>query len=416
MRICHVGVEIVPSSSGAYVGGLAKSVGNLCRMQQMSGHSVDLVTTDVNGTMDTFEGQGSMNVRRIHSTRSYGSPLFALQFLRGAASQIKELHRQGMVDLVHVHSAYSSVASIAYMMGGLEVPKVFSLYSFNLALVSGHSCNGNRIMGQAQLARALLKKFDLTLVPSDRMFRQLAALGVGGSALQRLSPVLDPGMFHPMPTKEVARQILGIPQDRFVFIFLGNFSKWKGAEVLLRAMKLLHRSHEDLLLLAAWGEPYQWSGNQGPEILSLIKTLGLEGIVRSYGMVEDIGLLLSAADVLASPFTCLCKVLDYPLSIMESLACGTPVIASRLGGIPEILDDGKTGLLVTPGDEQSLARAMESLIDDRGWARAMGVDGAREMRRCFEPHETLRKLDEHYQGLLKASAPARVVTGGLRNR
>ena len=180
---------------------------------------------------------------------------------------------------------------------------------------------------------------------------------------------IDTSEYAPDPATGVLARY-GIDPSRPYVIFVGRITRQKGLPVLLRAASSLDPSAQ--LVLCA-GAP------DTPELLAEVTTLvdGLR-VVRS-GVVwipemlpkPEIIQLLTHAVVFA------CPSLYEPLGIvnLEAMACETAVVASRVGGIPEVVADGQTGLLVPPDDPASLADALNTLVRDPGRARAMGRAG-----------------------------------------
>jgi starch synthase len=158
----------------------------------------------------------------------------------------------------------------------------------------------------------------------------------------------------------------GIDPARPYVIFVGRITRQKGMPVLLRAAATLEEAAQ---LVICAGQP------DTPELLAEVTDLvaGLDRVVwipRMLAKREVIQLLTHAA-VFA------CPSLYEPLGIvnLEAMACGTAVVASRTGGIPEVVIDGVTGLLVPPDDEEALAAALNELIGDPARAEAMGQAG-----------------------------------------
>ena len=112
--------------------------------------------------------------------------------------------------------------------------------------------------------------------------------------------------------------------------------------------------------------------------------------------MPDVETLLRAADLLVSPFECTCKVLDYPLSILEAMACERPVISTNVGGIPELLDGGERGILVEPRDRTALVRAIRAILEDPSRAQAIGRSGARWVRDRAGPESVLASVMSVY--------------------
>lgn len=400
MRIAHVGVEVVPAENGAFVGGLVKNVATLSAEQVRRGHDVHLFTTDINGRLPEGGRESYGTIHRIPVTGAYGSVRFAMSFLRGAARALLREQGDAPFDIVHAHSAYASFALLGRRIEGLPAKKVFSLYSPNLRFLPGHDCNNGGLLRGKWLTVSALRGFDAVVVPSQNLETRLRAESLAGVQLFRVGPLLDPAMLKDLPSREEARRALDLPSDRPVLLFLGNYSPWKGVEVLLQALEEVRAKHPDLLLLTAWGEPYEWSGNNRTEILAQVERLHLQPILRQIGIVGDVRLALRAADVLVSPFLCTCKVLDDPLSILEGMACGVPVVGSRVGGIPEILGEDRRGLCIPPGDAAALSAALNKLLSNPSEARRLADEAWTWVRANFRADTIADEMDQVYGKLL----------------
>ncbi len=396
MRIAHVGVEVVPSANGAFVGGLVKNLATVGQAQRMNGHEVHVFTTDLNRRLQDGEDARHGVIHRIPTRGTYGGSSFAATFVAGAVRELRRAHAESPFDVIHIHSAYAAFGAMEYLLRGLGVPAVFSLYSPNFRALPGHDCDGRTHAGRRVLARRCLAPFDATVAPSGSLAARIRSLGIAPERVARISPALDLSMLDGMPSREAARGRLGVDSDRPLVLFLGNYSPWKGVEVLLDAMAVVRRRFPDALLLTAWGEPYSWPGNRREAIHSRIRTLGLEDVVHQVGIVPDVRDLLRAADVLASPFLCTCKVLDYPLSILEAMACGTPVVSTKTGGIPEMLAEGRRGLQVAPGSAEELAAAVVGVIRDDGVSRALATEASAWARATCTPARVAAELDALY--------------------
>ncbi len=404
MRIAHVGVEIVPSENGAFVGGLVKNVATLSREQVRHGHDVHVFTTDIAQSLVSVRAPAYGTVHTVPVAGRYGSPRFATAFLRGAARLLLAEDAKEPFDVIHVHSAYASLALLGRRIRRLRGKKVFSLYSPNLRLVPGHDCGRRTWFRGRWITVRALRTFDAVVVPSENMESLLRDEGIDASRIARVPPLLDPAMLQALPARDEARRRLGLPEDRPVLLFLGNYSPWKGVEVLLRSLELVRQKHPDVLLLTAWGEPYQWTGNNRSDVLALVDQLGLRPLLRQVGIVGDVRLALRAADALVSPFLCTCKVLDSPLSILEGMACGTAVVATTVGGIPELVGEGSRGTTVPPGAPAALAQALDALLSDPTRARRTADEAAEWVQSTFRADTVAGAMDRVYTRL--GSVPA----------
>jgi glycosyltransferase involved in cell wall biosynthesis len=152
------------------------------------------------------------------------------------------------------------------------------------------------------------------------------------------------------------RAAVGVPQDSFVIGAIGMLRPEKGFDTIIRAMRPLLAQGADIHLVIV-GEAPASRDIYKQELLALRKELSLGGRVHFIGFVEDIHEILHSFDVLCAPSSFDAQTRVIP----EAMASGIPVVASRIGGIPEIIEDGKTGFLIEPADHDALYRVIEEL-------------------------------------------------------
>ena len=183
--------------------------------------------------------------------------------------------------------------------------------------------------------------------------------------------------FRPDPAaRERVRRALGA-EERFVVVLVGRLIREKGPELLLRAAARLP------------GEIVVWMIGDGAEsapLQALAETLGLEGRVLFLGDRGNVEPFLQAADCLACPSQ---WEEAAGLVNIEALACGLPVVATRVGGIPEIVDDGHTGLLVPAGTVDGLAEAIHRLFKEPERRAALGRKARAVAVERFSPESRL---------------------------
>ncbi len=182
-------------------------------------------------------------------------------------------------------------------------------------------------------------------------------------------------------------------------LFTGRLASNKGLPPLLEAFGKLAPRFPDLQLVLVGQD-----GGEGPQVRALAERLGLSSRVHLTGFVEDESLLASAyaqAEVFVLPS-------DYEafgLVLLEAMAQGTPVIASRVGGIPSLVEEGKNGRLVPPRDVPALASALEELLTDRARARAMGAYGRTTTVPRHTWERTVEGLEQVYWEVLEGKPP-----------
>jgi glycosyltransferase involved in cell wall biosynthesis len=210
----------------------------------------------------------------------------------------------------------------------------------------------------------------------------------------------------PPPRRGTAlREELGIRPGQPVIGAVATLRPQKALDVLIRASVPIARRFPDLRVLIAGGEAGGTGRRNEPErerLVTLARQLGVGEQVRLLGPRSDIPELLAAIDVavLSSDFE------GSPLSVLEYMEAGKPVVATRVGGVPDLVVEGVTGLLVEPRNPESLAKAVADLLGDRSRAAAMGHAGRDRQRREFSISNTVRHVEALYEKLYAAKAEA----------
>jgi glycosyltransferase involved in cell wall biosynthesis len=175
-----------------------------------------------------------------------------------------------------------------------------------------------------------------------------------------------------------------------VVLFLGKLEAAKGVFDLLEAVAAVRRAIPDVRLVCA-GE-----GDRGA-VARYADRLGILEAVKFTGWVGPSGkrALLESAAVFALP----CYGAGLPIGLLEAMSAGIPVIASPVGGIPEVVADGVSGLLVAPGDTATLARHLRTLLADRALSARIGAAARESIRRRHSPERTIAQLEDLYASL-----------------
>jgi glycosyltransferase involved in cell wall biosynthesis len=171
-------------------------------------------------------------------------------------------------------------------------------------------------------------------------------------------------------------------------VTVGRLQAPKDVLTLVRALaELPQRAYEGVIV---------GDGPDRPALESEIRRLDLEPVVQLAGERTDVPELLAAADV----FVLSSRSEGLPLSILEAMAAGLPVVATNVGGVPELVVEGETGFLVPPGDPQALAVALERLLGDSALRRRLGAAGRRRAEERFDLVSTRQAHLDLYSALL----------------
>lgn len=237
------------------------------------------------------------------------------------------------------------------------------------------------------MARAPLVTADDIIAVSDFVARRQVETGlVPADTVTRVWNGVDVPEV-PADADRALHNAFGIDRDRPIVVCACRAAREKGVPILLRAFDLL---------AARWPSDrprpalvYLGDGPQFAEIQRLHGQLASKPDVFVPGYRSDARTLQAGADVCAMPSLWQDAL---PLAVSQPMALGRPVIASRVGGIPEMIVDGETGLLVPPGDEAALATAIEQLLADPTRARTLGSAARERMARLFKPEDQLDAL------------------------
>jgi glycosyltransferase involved in cell wall biosynthesis len=193
-----------------------------------------------------------------------------------------------------------------------------------------------------------------------------------------------------------------VPQDALVYTCIAGLRPQKNHRLLLQAFAgAAQRLPKAQLLLV--GPPDRLDPNYAESLKALAQELGLEQCVRFLGSRADVPNILRASDVfvLSSDYE------GNPLSVLEAMAAGLPVVSTAVGGVPELVQDGATGLLVPAGDAHALAEAMTQIGRDAPLRAAIGNAARQTALQRFDVRVMSRAYAALYQQLLHACATKR---------
>ncbi len=207
---------------------------------------------------------------------------------------------------------------------------------------------------------------------------------------------IEADRFLAPPRGPAARQQLDIPETALLVTTIANINVWKGLDVFLRcASEVTHR--RDNVYFAIAGD--FTDAKLTEELRLLADSLGVRERVRFLGRVPDVRTLLSASDV----FCLLSRTEGFPNAVLEAMACALPVVATRVGGTPEAVDEGRTGMLVESEDHRAAASKVLALLQNPTVRDAMGRAARQRVLREFTVQTMVSKHVDLYNSLLERS-------------
>ena len=319
--------------------------------------------------------------------RALGAPLYFLEkgekMSLGVLRKLDALFRQYRPAVVHTHILglnYAYPLMIRYRTPA-RVYTVHSLAEKDVGRRTG------------PIVRALAFRYRVGRVVPVAIAEEVRV------TIQRVYGYPDPPLIpNGVPTDEYApdpdtraqwRQAHGIEPHATVLTHVGRFAPPKNHALLIEAFAQV-RSDAPLYLLLVGG------GELQDAVRAQVAGLGLESRVRFLGIRADVADILRASDV----FVLSSRWEGNPLSVMEAMAAGLPVVSTGVGGVPELVREGETGLLVPSEDAGALAQAMQALVDDPVRRQAMGEAARRHAVAHFDIRHTVRGYEQLYERLL----------------
>jgi glycosyltransferase involved in cell wall biosynthesis len=321
-----------------------------------------------------------------------------------ALTGLKECIRRVRPDLIETHGVKSHLF-VRLSGAWREYPWV--------AFHHGYTADAPRTAIYNQFDRWSLRAPARIITVCQPFKRQLVARGALSSRIQVLHNAIDSGWNRSLTLPEEAKDKSATAQDENgggerVILAVGRLSAEKAFPDLVRAIAALHQRRPELrarLLIAGEGPGRK-------QIEQSIRSSGLENRVEILGHVSDPSTLYRRADAVVISS----KSEGSPNVLLEAMAAGVPVVATRVGGIPEIVSDGQSALLVPPADPLALADAIERVLAEPELARRLAMQASRLVRERFSPAVRMQTLMDIYLQLLQDTKGkgerARVVSGG----
>ena len=307
----------------------------------------------------------------------------SVRALRQQAKLARHIARR-RIQIVHAYNFYGNVFAVppARMVAPVVIASI-------------RDCAPYLTSMQKRVQRYACQLADCVLVNAEAVRRWLVAEGYDDSKIVVIPNGVDLSRFAAPPDADGLRRQLGLPFDAPLVAIVSRLTRLKGLEQLLEAAALLRPAHPDARYLIV-GE----TAPSDTAYLDVLKRLaaahGVADRVVFTGLRSDIPAVLAAADVSVMPS------LNEALSnvLLESMAAGAPTVATRVGGTPEVIVDGATGLLVPPGDARTLAAAIARLLADRALASRIGHAARRLIHDHFSVDRMVTATEQLYLDLL----------------
>jgi glycosyltransferase involved in cell wall biosynthesis len=373
-------IKVLQFITGFHVGGTERHVAHLATRLDPSCFDVHIACLQREGPLyDEFAACGLPLI--AYPIKGFLRPGTLRQQLRFATYLKHEA-----IDIVHAYGFYPIVFAVP--VSRLAGPRVV------MASIRDNGDPWTR--AQRLVQRCSSRPAHCILVNASAVRARLRAGGYTRRSIAVIRNGVDVDRFAPRPPDAALRTMLGLPPGSPLVVAVSRLNPMKGLDDYLEAAALLAGRFAEARFVIVGDGASRW------ELEEQARRLGLAGRVVFTGTRLDVAAILSQAAVSVAPS------LSEGLSnvVLESMAAGAAVVATRVGGTPEILDDGVTGLLVPPCDAPALADAIGRLLGNAALARRLGDAARARAIRQFSMQHMVIQTESLYRALLRGEPSA----------
>ncbi len=356
----------------AHVGGLERVVQGLSSAQTRRAHRVAVVAVvepdaDTSAFLDPVREHGVECIRVEAPSRGYLSEL----------RQVGRLLKSWRPDVLHTHGYRSDL-----LHGGRARGK---------GVASVTTLHGSSRMGGAShlfewLQEWALRRFDAVIAVSEPLAESLRARGVSENRIHMVPNAWTPP--EGMISADEAHRMLEAPPEQLIIGWVGRLIPVKGCDVFIEGLARMDDGH--------WVARIVGDGPERPRLEALARERGLSDRVRFLGAIPDAARLFRALDL----FVLSSRSEGTPMVLLEAMGAGVPVVATSVGGVPSVVEDGVSGWLVAPEAPGELARAMSEAVVDADARSRRAAGGAQHVRRKFDYDSWIHQHDAVYRSAL----------------
>lgn len=325
------------------------------------------------------------------------------KFVQGIKSFTESKNIQ--YDLIHSHYWMSGLAAIE-LSKTWDIPFLHMFHTLvlmkNRIAQTPQEMEGEyRILGEKKVISKANRIIAATLAEKSQLEFLYDA---PSSKISVIPPGVDTRHFYPIP-KDEAKEVVGVPEDSHTILFVGRIEPLKGIDKLIQAISIIQKNGElrccphNLVIIG--GEPNAKPEDMNAEMARLqdmVEDLGIENFVIFLGKQDQqmLPYYYSAVEVVVMPS----HYESFGMVALEAMACGTPVVASQVGGLAFLVRDGETGFVVPGNDVEMLAKRLIELIKDKELRNKLGNKSA-EYAQLYAWENISEKMIEVYNQVLE---------------
>jgi len=370
-----IGITCYPSVGGSGV--IATELGKLLAEK---GHEIHFISSSMPFSLNKVYPNIYFHEVKVNQYSVYKYPPYDLAL----ASKMAEVAQREELDLIHAHYAipHAVCAFLAKQMVSPNLKIVTTLHGTDITVLGEDA-------SLTELIKFAIEKSDCVTAVSDALIEQTNQLISPDKDICTVYNFIDEREYY---RKDVGnlKQDYGILEDEKVIIHVSNFRQVKRVQDVVHAFKRIHERVPSKLLLVGDGPDMR-------NVSQLVKELELEDAVLFLGKQDNVAELYSISDL---------KLLfsekeSFGLVLLEAMACGVPCIGTRIGGIPEVIEDGVTGYICELGDVETAADKAVQLLSNQQLHQQISRGALQAVNQKFHSTEIVNQYEQLYYNLVQ---------------
>lgn len=366
LRILHVANAYLP-----YIGGSSLRLRNLLKPLVAADHCefhILVPKRDLHGK-DIYKSEV------VDHEIIDGLYVHRVQKISNMVKEIRKICKEMNIDIIHAHNPRFALMSIFALVGRPLILETHAVTQMSLV--------------KELLTKLTYKLCDRIIVLSNSMKQQvIRKYGVSSHKIQVIYNGVEIEKFTQPDKENFAKEKQHI-SERFVIGYVGTFYKWQGVEDLARSFSSVVKRRDDVRLLMV---------GEGPEfenVKNIIGELDIGNKVTLTGSVppDEVPYYIGAMDIFIVPRPSTSETeTAVPLKVLEAMAMGKPIVATNVGGLAEVIEDGVNGILTEPGNTGQLADKILSLVDNESLRREIGEKSKQKAKEFNWEHSSMKLL------------------------
>ncbi len=339
------------------------------------GHEVHFITYE---TPFLLQDRDYKNVY-VHLVDVVEYPLFNyVPYTIALGSRMIDVVKEAGLDLLHIHYAIPQSTSAFLMKKAIDVPYIVTLHGSDVSILGVDAAYLN-------VTRLSLRAADKVTATSDFLIDIAKKRMKLQREIVKIPNFVDSNLFRPLKKGKSAER----GEDKTVITHISNFRPIKRVHDLIHAMKIVVKKTEDCKLVLVGDGP------ERPAVATLIEKLKLRGKTTLTGFRRDIPRILNYSHMLVISS----EMESAPLTLLEGMSCGVPVIATKVGGIPEIVEDAVNCFLVAPRKPKQIAEKILALHENPALREKLGMAGRNTVLEKYSRKKVVSLYEDLYKSV-----------------